>query len=173
MLSEGFYAIAPAIFDRLERNVELGYTEEDMGTGIELAFQKLDMAQTLADLQSDHTTSPRSTGRWAWWGTALAVLLTWLSSCNLEQVAAASAYYGGGIPDQRRTDPEVPRLFSTSANSTRTSPMDSVAQRYRANSPTCRCTSMPRTMALTATSAALTTRLLRATLAKARTLALV
>ena len=50
--SEGFYAIAPAIFDRLERNVELGYTEEDMGTGIELAFQKLDMAQTLADLQT-------------------------------------------------------------------------------------------------------------------------
>ena len=26
----GFYAIAPAIFDRLERDVQLGYTEDDM-----------------------------------------------------------------------------------------------------------------------------------------------
>ena len=48
----GFYAIAPAIFDRLERDIQLGYTEDDMNTGIELAFQKLDMNQTLADLQA-------------------------------------------------------------------------------------------------------------------------
>ena len=43
----GFYAIAPAIFDRLERDVQLGYTEDDMTAGIELAFQKLDMSPDL------------------------------------------------------------------------------------------------------------------------------
>ena len=53
----GFYAIAPAIFDRLERDIQLGYTEDDMNTGIELAFQKLDMNQTLAD--RFHPSTPK------------------------------------------------------------------------------------------------------------------
>ena len=39
----GFYAIAPKIFDRIERDIELGYEEADMGRGIDLAFQQLDI----------------------------------------------------------------------------------------------------------------------------------
>jgi len=50
--AEGFYAIAPAIFDRLEHDVQLDYSEAGMTKGIELAFQQLDMAQTLTDLQA-------------------------------------------------------------------------------------------------------------------------
>ena len=107
---EGFYAIAPAIFDRLERNVELGYTEEDMGTGIELAFQKLDMAQTLADLQATIQLAAQH-GKVGVVGYCFGGLLTWMSSCNLEQVAAASAYYGGGIPDQAELTPTCPIIL--------------------------------------------------------------
>ncbi|MCZ0944773.1 MAG: dienelactone hydrolase family protein, partial [Gammaproteobacteria bacterium] len=44
----GYAAVAPQIFDRAEPNVELGYEEADMGRGIELAFQKLQMPNTLA-----------------------------------------------------------------------------------------------------------------------------
>ena len=108
--SEGFYAIAPAIFDRLERNVELGYTEEDMGTGIELAFQKLDMAQTLADLQTTIDVAAQH-GKVGVVGYCFGGLLTWLSSCNLEHVAAASAYYGGGIPDNAELTPRSPIIL--------------------------------------------------------------
>ena len=49
--SEGYLAIAPKIFDRIEKDIELGYEEADMGRGIELAFQKLEMETTLSDLQ--------------------------------------------------------------------------------------------------------------------------
>ena len=86
----GFYAIAPAIFDRLERDVQLGYTEDDMTAGIELAFQKLDMSQTLADLQATIDTAANH-GKVGVVGYCFGGLLTWLSSCNLSGVSAASA----------------------------------------------------------------------------------
>ena len=35
---QGYLAIAPALFDRIERDIELDYTDADMGKGIELAF---------------------------------------------------------------------------------------------------------------------------------------
>jgi dienelactone hydrolase len=76
----GFYAIAPAIFDRLERDVQLGYTEDDMTAGIELAFQKLDMSQTLADLQATidsccESRKSRRRGLLLWWPADVAVEL--------------------------------------------------------------------------------------------------
>ena len=48
--TQGYSAIAPALFDRIERDIELGYAEADMGKGIELSFQGLEMAQTMWDL---------------------------------------------------------------------------------------------------------------------------
>ena len=48
----GYVALAPKIFDRVDKDIELGYEEADMGRGIELAFQKLNMEQTLLDLQA-------------------------------------------------------------------------------------------------------------------------
>ena len=48
----GYAALAPQIFDRVERNVELGYEQQDMTRGIEIARGKLKMEQTLQDLQA-------------------------------------------------------------------------------------------------------------------------
>ena len=39
---DGYAVIAPQIFDRAERDVELGYEGADMTRGIEIAFQGLD-----------------------------------------------------------------------------------------------------------------------------------
>lgn len=78
----GYWAIAPKIFDRIEADIELGYTESDMGTGIELAFQKLDMQQTLADLQVAIDEAGKH-GKVGVVGYCFGGLLTWLSSCQL------------------------------------------------------------------------------------------
>ena len=123
--AEGFYAIAPAIFDRLERDVQLGYTEDDMNTGIELAFQKLDMSQTLSDLQAtiNHAATYGSVGVV---GYCFGGLLTWLASCNLSNVSAASAYYGGGIPDNADLTPGCPIILHFGEQDAHI-PMDSVA----------------------------------------------
>ena len=49
---EGYVALAPQIFDRVERDIELGYGPDDMTRGIGIARGKLKMDQTLADLQA-------------------------------------------------------------------------------------------------------------------------
>lgn len=92
----GYYAIAPQIFDRIERDIELGYEADDMGRGIELAFQKLDRAATLQDLQATITVAAEH-GKVGVVGYCFGGLLTWLSACELDGVSAASAYYGGGV----------------------------------------------------------------------------
>lgn len=108
--AEGFYAIAPAIFDRLERDVQLDYSESGMTKGIELAFQRLEMTQTLADLQAAIGHAAHH-GKVGIVGYCFGGLLTWLSSCQLDNVSAASAYYGGGIPDNADISPSCPTIL--------------------------------------------------------------
>ena len=93
----GYAAIAPQIFDRVEPDVELGYTDQaEFDKGLKIAFEGLQMENTLKDLQaavdavSDH-------GKVGIVGYCFGGLLTWLSACELSGVAAASAYYGGGV----------------------------------------------------------------------------
>ena len=106
----GFYAIAPKIFDRIERDIELGYEEADMGRGIDLAFQQLDMSTALADIQTAINTAAQH-GKVGVVGYCFGGLLTWLSACTLENVAAASSYYGGGVAGQMDKSPRCPVIM--------------------------------------------------------------
>ncbi|MEM8769043.1 MAG: dienelactone hydrolase family protein [Pseudomonadota bacterium] len=94
--SAGYFAIAPQIFDRVDRDVELGYEQEDMGKGIELAFQKLDRDLALADIQAAIEVAGGH-GKVGVVGYCFGGLLTWLAACELDGVSAASSYYGGGV----------------------------------------------------------------------------
>ena len=106
----GYHSIAPALFDRIEPDLQLGYTEADMGKGIELAFQGLEMAQTMKDLQSvvDHAAAQGAVGVV---GYCFGGLLTYLSACQLSGVAAASSYYGGGIAGVLDNQPKCPLIM--------------------------------------------------------------
>ena len=108
--AQGYSAIAPALFDRIERDIELGYAEADMGKGIELAFQGLEMAQTMQDLQSvvDYGAAQGAVGVV---GFCFGGLLTYLSACQLKGVAAASSYYGGGIAGVLDHQPKCPLIM--------------------------------------------------------------
>ena len=108
--AQGYSAIAPALFDRIGRDIELGYAEADMGKGIELAFQGLEMAQTMKDLQSvvDYGAAQGAVGVV---GFCFGGLLTYLSACQLKGVAAASSYYGGGIAGVLDHQPKCPLIM--------------------------------------------------------------
>lgn len=95
--NEGYLAIAPKIFDRIEKDIELGYEEADMGRGIELAFQKLEMETTLSDLQVAIDRLKTEQSSIGVVGYCFGGLLTWLSACELTGVNAAASYYGGGV----------------------------------------------------------------------------
>lgn len=96
----GYAAIAPQIFDRVERGVELGYTDQqDLDKGIRIAFQDLELADALKDIQAAVDALSES-GKVAVVGYCFGGLLAWLSACEVDGVAAASCYYGGGTVKQ-------------------------------------------------------------------------
>ena len=108
--ADGYFAIAPQIFDRIERDIELGYEEADMGKGIELAFQKLDHALTAQDLQAAIEAASVH-GKVGVVGYCFGGLLTWRCACDLEGVSAASAYYGGGLANEADKTPRCPVMM--------------------------------------------------------------
>ena len=108
--ADGYFAIAPKIFDRIERDIELGYEEADMGQGIELAFQKLDHGLALSDIQTAINAAAEH-GKVGVVGYCFGGLMTWLAACTLDNVAAASSYYGGGVADQMDKSPRCPTIM--------------------------------------------------------------
>ena len=106
----GYAAIAPQIFDRVQRNVELGYEQQDMTRGIEIARGKLKMEQTLQDLQAA-VDDARRFGKVGVVGYCFGGMLAWLSASDLTGVDAAVSYYGGGVASQVDKRPRCPVLM--------------------------------------------------------------
>lgn len=97
---EGYLAIAPAMFHRVQANVELGYAEADMGAGMALktAAESLPAPGVLQDIQAAIDHAHKACGGkvgivgYCWGG-----LLTWRAACLLDGLSAAAPYYGGGV----------------------------------------------------------------------------
>lgn len=97
---EGYLAIAPAMFHRVQANVELGYAEADMGVGMALktAAESLPAPGVLQDIQAaiDHVHKACG-GKVGIVGYCWGGLLTWRAACLLDGLSAAAPYYGGGV----------------------------------------------------------------------------
>jgi carboxymethylenebutenolidase len=102
----GFTAIAPALFDRVERNVDVPYTDVAKGYGY---MQQLKNEQVMLDLQAaiDRLKPAGKVGvvGYCWGGT-----MAYLAAARLD-VAAAVAYYGGGIDKYTAEKPRCPIMF--------------------------------------------------------------
>lgn len=96
--AQGYVAFAPAAFDRVERGVELGYTQADIERGVALkaAVQALPAPGVMADLQAV-VTHALADGKVGMVGYCWGGLLAWRSACTLEGLHGAVAYYGGGM----------------------------------------------------------------------------
>jgi carboxymethylenebutenolidase len=106
---DGYLAIAPAMFDRVERGVDIGYGPEDIQRGMALR-QALandtalrDVAAAIAHLQS--------VGKVGIVGYCFGGLMAWLAACKLDGLAASVVYYGGGVPDHKDLKPRCPVLL--------------------------------------------------------------
>ena len=103
---EGYLAIAPAMFHRAQINVELGYSDADMGTGMALktAVESLPAPGAMQDIQAaiDHAHMACG-GKVGIVGYCWGGLLTWRAACMLEGLSAAAPYYGGGITTPAET----------------------------------------------------------------------
>ena len=101
----GYAVVAPALFDRTERNVELGYTADDVQRGRDLRAKVPD-AGVVADLEAAAgALAGRKLGivGYCWGGT-----VAWYGATRTHRFAAAVGWYGGGIAATRTETPHCP-----------------------------------------------------------------
>jgi carboxymethylenebutenolidase len=106
--ADGYLAIAPALFDRVQKNVDLGYSPEDIAKGREIRGKvSNDMAlkDTEAAIKAAAGAGKVGIVGYCWGG-----LVTWLAAAKLPGLSAAVPYYGGGILDNADLQPKVPLM---------------------------------------------------------------
>lgn len=106
--SYGYRAIAPALFDRVERGVELGYDEDGIAHGRSIAAQiafEPAMLDVAAAVEHVRDTGPVGVVGYCFGGS-----LAWLSASRLP-VDVAVGYYGGQIHGLVDRTPNVPTML--------------------------------------------------------------
>jgi carboxymethylenebutenolidase len=108
---EGFVAVAPAIFDRFERGLELGYGPEDMKKAFEI-YPKLNPDTTLLDVAAAHEYAKGMGKGTGVLGFCYGGLMAWLSATRGEdlkmQPSCTVGYYAGGIGKVATEEPSCP-----------------------------------------------------------------
>lgn len=126
--AQGYLAVAPSTFQRVQPGVELGYCDEDMAAGMALKkeVEALPAPGVLQDIEAaiGHAAQAGKVGivGYCWGG-----LLTWRAACELQGLSAAVPYYGGGstAPQEIARKPTVP-VLAHFADQDRWIPMDSI-----------------------------------------------
>lgn len=103
---DGYVAIAPAMFDRVQRNVDLGYTPDDIAQGRELR-PKITLDWAMADVAAAYS-SVAATGKTGIVGYCWGGFVVWMAAGKLAGFACAVPYYGGGILDNADLEPKCP-----------------------------------------------------------------
>jgi carboxymethylenebutenolidase len=107
---DGFLAVAPALFDRIQPGVELGYEGADLQTAMSF-IPRLDPEKALADIAAALEYAGKATGKkigvvgYCFGGT-----LAWLAAARLHP-AAAVGYYGGRIGSYAAETPHAPVML--------------------------------------------------------------
>jgi len=106
---DGFLAIAPALFDRIERGVELGYEGEDMNRAMSF-IPHLDIEKSLLDVSAAIDFAAAETGKkvgvvgYCYGGT-----LAWLAATR--RGVPSVGYYGGYIANYAAEPLQAPVLL--------------------------------------------------------------
>jgi carboxymethylenebutenolidase len=106
---DGYRVIAPAIFDRAERGVDIGYDKADVERGVAIR-KAIATDHMLADIAASIAALATS-GRVGIVGYCLGGTLAWLGSARLEGLAAAVGYYGGAIAAHADEKPRCPVML--------------------------------------------------------------
>ena len=107
---DGFLAVAPALFDRIERGVELGYEGADMQRAMSF-IPRLNIDNAVADSAAALEFAESATGKKAGViGYCFGGTLAWLAATRLHP-GAAVGYYGGRIGNYAAENPSAPVML--------------------------------------------------------------
>ena len=104
--ADGYFAIAPAMFDRVQRGYDTGYAPADIEAGRTL-MQKLDWKHTMLDVDAT-VAEAKKAGKvgivgYCWGGT-----VAWRAAALTSGLAASVPYSGGGMPNFINEKPKIP-----------------------------------------------------------------
>ena len=110
--ADGYLALAPAMFDRVQKNFDVGYSPDDMTKGRETRA-KVTNEMALKDAEAAIKAAHSAIGPagkvgivgYCWGGT-----IAWLAAGKLGGLACAVPYYGGGILADQDIAPKVPLM---------------------------------------------------------------
>jgi carboxymethylenebutenolidase len=108
--ADGYVAIAPAIFDRVERGFETGYAPADIERG-RMVRGKLQTEDAVKDVTAAVKELQKAGLKVGVVGYCFGGTVAWLAATRIPGVAAASSFYGGGVADAAGEQPKCPVIF--------------------------------------------------------------
>jgi carboxymethylenebutenolidase len=122
---DGFVAIAPALFDRFGKGIELGYGGDDMKRAFEL-YGKLDASKALLDVAAAFAKAKEYHKGVGVMGFCYGGLMSWLAATRGEDLKmrpdCTVGYYAGGIGNVAKEEPSCPVLLHFGANDSHIGP---------------------------------------------------
>ena len=108
--ADGYVAIAPALFDRVERDFETGYAPADIERG-RMVRGKLQIEDAVKDIAAAVTELQKTGLKVGVVGYCFGGTMAWLAATRIPGVAAAASFYGGGVADAAAEQPRCPVIF--------------------------------------------------------------
>ena len=109
LAGEGYAAVAPALFDRTEKNFECGYTPDEIANARKFVANP-DWDAMMRDTQAA-IDELKGAGPVAIMGFCMGGTIAFLSAAKLNGLSAAVCYYGGQIAKNADEKPKVPTLM--------------------------------------------------------------
>ncbi|WP_341915103.1 dienelactone hydrolase family protein [Ferrovibrio terrae] len=107
--ADGYYVVAPALFDRVQANVDLGYSADDVAAGREIRG-KMVWDTVMQDVTVAFAAAARA-GRVGTVGYCYGGGVTWKMATSLPGLAASVGYYGGPWSELKDETPKAPCLL--------------------------------------------------------------
>lgn len=108
--ADGYVALAPALFDRVERDFETGYAPADIERG-RAVRGKVSLDDMVIDVRAAVRELAKTGGKVGVVGYCMGGTVAWLAATRIDGVAAAVGYYGGGIADAAGEPPRCPVML--------------------------------------------------------------
>ncbi len=106
----GYLAIAPAIYDRIEPGLELGYESDNLARGQQISG-RCDMTDVIADVAAAADAAAEA-GKVGIVGYCWGGRIVYIAACRLAgRLACASGYYGAKIVQYLDETPAVPLVL--------------------------------------------------------------
>ncbi len=106
---DGYLAIAPAVFEHVEKGFDVGYDAELRARGMAIVG-KIDREQTMRDVAAAVEVAKEG-GKVGIVGYCFGGTIAWVAAARLAGLSAAVGYYGGGIVGLKDLQPRVPTML--------------------------------------------------------------